>query len=153
MAKTKQRKTTIEKGKANNNYFVEKTLECGVSLRGNEVKSIRAGKASIKGAWIAIEKGQLLLKKMHITKWDTSNLFDVDENRERSLLAHKSEIRNLERKAQVQGYTLIPLKVYFSDTNKVKVLVGLCKGKHDYDKRQVEKEKQAKREMAKALKY
>ena len=153
MAKTKYRNTTIENRKAYHDYFVEETLECGVSLRGNEVKSIRAGKASIKEAWIAIEEGQLLLKKMHITKWDTSNLFDVDENRERALLAHKSEIRNLERKAQVQGYTLIPLKVYFSDTNKVKVLVGLCKGKHDYDKRQVEKEKQAKREMAKALKY
>ena len=153
MAKTKHRNTTFENRKANHDYFVEETLESGISLRGNEVKSIRAGKASIKEAWIAIEKGQLLLKKMHITKWDTSNLFDVDENRERSLLAHKSEIRNLERKAQVQGYTLIPLKVYFSDTNKVKVLVGLCKGKHDYDKRQVEKEKQAKREMTKALKY
>ena len=153
MAKTKHRNTTIENRKAYHDYFVEETLECGISLRGNEVKSIRAGKASIKEAWIAIEKGQLLLKKMHITKWDTSNLFDVDENRERALLAHKSEIRHLERKAQVQGYTLIPLKVYFSDTNKVKVLVGLCKGKHDYDKRQVEKEKQAKREMAKALKY
>ena len=144
---------SIVNKKAYFDYHIKDTLEVGIVLVGNEVKSIRAGKASIKEAWIAIEKGQLLLKKMHITKWDTSNLFDVDENRERALLAHKSEIRNLERKAQVQGYTLIPLKVYFSDTNKVKVLVGLCKGKHDYDKRQVEKEKQAKREMAKALKY
>lgn len=86
-------------------------------------------------------------KKMHITAWGTANKFDVDEDRERVLLAHKKEIRDFERRVKQDGYTLVPLKVYF-ERGKAKVLVGLCKGKHAYDKRQVEKEKQIKRDMA-----
>lgn len=137
----------IENKKAYQDYFVEETLECGIALRGNEVKSIREGKASIKESWVSIENGQLVLKKMHITAWGTANKFDVDENRERVLLAHKKEIRDFERRVKQDGYTLVPLKVYF-ERGKAKVLVGLCKGKHAYDKRQVEKEKQIKRDMA-----
>lgn len=152
MAKDKAKRTpTIENRKAYHEYFVEETLQCGVELRGNEVKSIRDGKASIKEAWVAIENGELFVKKMHITKWETSNMFDVDEDRVRKLLAHKSEIRELDRKVQRDGYTLVPLKVYF-DNGKVKVLVGLCKGKHNYDKRAVEKAKQAKCDVDRALK-
>lgn len=137
----------IENKKAYHDYFVEETLECGIALRGNEVKSIREGKASIKESWVSIENGQLVLKKMHITAWGTANKFDVDEDRERVLLAHKKEIRDFERRVKQDGYTLVPLKVYF-ERGKAKVLVGLCKGKHAYDKRQVEKEKQIKRDMA-----
>ena len=81
---------------------------------------------------------------MHITKWDTSNQFDVDETRERKLLAHKNEIRELGKKVCIQGYTLMPLKIYFVN-GRAKLLVGLCKGKHNYDKRAVEKEKQIKK--------
>lgn len=143
---------TIENRKAYHDYFVEETLECGIELRGNEVKSIRAGKANIKEAWISIENGQLYIKKMHINHWDTANLYDVDENRVKKLLAHKSEINNLDKKSQLQGYTLIPLKIYFNKLGKCKVLIGLCKGKHNYDKRNSEKEKQAKRDMDRALK-
>ena len=142
---------TIENKKAYHDYFVEETLECGIELKGIEVKSIREGKASIKESWVAIEKGEMLIKKMHITRWDTANAFDVDENRVKRLLAHKNEIRDFDRKAQVLGYTLVPLKVYINK-GKVKVLLGLCKGKHNYDKRQVEKNKQAKRDMDRALK-
>lgn len=142
---------TIENRKAYHDYFIEDTLECGVQLRGNEVKSIREGKASIKEAWVAVENGELIIKKMHITKWDSANLFDVDENRERKLLAHKSEIKELDKKAQLQGYTLMPLKAYFND-GKCKILVGLARGKHNYDKRQVAKEKQAQRDMSRAIK-
>lgn len=148
----KDRKTpTIENRKAYHNYFVEETLECGIELRGNEVKSIRDGKASIKESWVVIENGELLLKRMHITAWETANKFDVDENRVRKLLAHKSEIRDFDKKVQRDGYTLVPLKVYFVN-GRAKALVGLCKGKHNYDKRAVEKAKQAKRDIDRALK-
>ena len=88
---------------------------------------------------------------MHITAWETANKFDVDENRVRRLLAHKSEIREFDRKVQRDGYTLVPLKIYFSN-GRAKALIGLCKGKHNYDKRAVEKAKQAKREIDRALK-
>lgn len=138
---------TIENKKAYYDYYVEESLECGIELRGNEVKSIREGRASIKESWIAIEDGQLLLKKMHINAWGTANKFDVDEDRTRVLLAHKNEIRSFNKQVQQQGYTLIPLKVYFKG-GRAKVLVGLCKGKHTYDKRRVEREKQVKLDIA-----
>lgn len=148
----KGRKTPIiENRKAHYDYYVEETLECGIELRGNEVKSIRDGKASIKESWVIIENGELLIKQMHITAWETANKFDVDENRVRKLLAHKSEIRDLDKKVQRDGYTLVPLKVYFVN-GRAKALVGLCKGKHNYDKRAVEKTKQAMRDIDRALK-
>jgi SsrA-binding protein len=134
----------IENRKAYYDYFVEETLECGISLRGNEVKSICEGRASIKDAWIAIENGELLLKKAHVSAWDTANAFDVDETRERKLLAHKREIAELSRKSTVAGYTLIPLKLYVSN-RKVKILVGICKGKHNYDKRAASKARDMER--------
>lgn len=152
MKETKKKSTVIENRKAYHDYFVEETYECGIALWGNEVKSLRDGKASIKESWVAIENDEVIIKKMHVAPWNTANSFDIDETRERKLLMHKSEIRELSRKVQQDGYTLVPLKVYFSEASKVKVLIGLCKGKHDYDKRQVEKEKQAKREMSRASK-
>lgn len=152
MKENKNKNIVIENRKAYHDYFVEETYECGIALWGNEVKSLRDGKASIKESWVAIENGEVIIKKMHVAPWNTANSFDIDETRERKLLMHKSEIRELSRKVQQDGYTLVPLKVYFSDASKVKVLIGLCKGKHDYDKRQVEKEKQAKREMSRASK-
>lgn len=152
MKETKKKSTVIENRKAYHDYFVEETYECGIALWGNEVKSLRDGKASIKESWVAIENGEVIIKKMHVAPWNTANSFDIDETRERKLLMHKSEICELSRKVQQDGYTLVPLKVYFSEASKAKVLIGLCKGKHDYDKRQVEKEKQAKREMSRASK-
>lgn len=136
----------IQNKKAYYDYFVEDTLECGIVLRGNEVKSIREGKANIKDAWCRVQDGTLVLRGMHISAWGTSNSFDIDENREKVLLAHKKEIRELAKYKDSEGYTLIPLKVYFSK-NKAKVLVGVCRGKHNYDKRQVLKEKQMKRDI------
>ena len=142
----------IKNKKAYHDYFVDDTLECGISLRGNEVKSIREGRCSIKEAWVQVQDGNLVIRGMHITKWGTSNVFDVDENRERQLLAHKREIANLAGLVSQQGVTLIPLKVYFSDKGKCKVLVGVCRGKHNYDKRATLKEKQVKRDIDRALK-
>lgn len=143
---------TIENRKAKYDYFIEETLECGIELRGNEVKSIRSGKASIKEAWVSIENGEMVIKQMHITPWETSNRYDVSEVRERKLLAHKAEIRKLSRAVQRDGYTLVPLKVYFSDNGKCKVLVGLCKGKKNYDKREAQKERDIKRSINEKLK-
>lgn len=141
----------IENKKAYFDYFVRDSIECGISLRGNEVKSIRAGKASIKEAWCQIQDGNLVLRGMHIAKWDTSNTFDVDEKRERVLLAHKKEILRLEDTIKTKGFTLVPLRVYFSN-GRVKAIVGVCQGKHNYDKRQTIKDKQVKRDINRALK-
>ena len=145
-------KVEINNKKAYHDYFVDTTLECGISLRGNEVKSIRDGKCNIKEAWVQVQGRNLVIRGMHISKWGTSNVFDVDENRERQLLAHKREIANLAGLVSQQGVTLIPLKVYFSDKGKCKVLVGVCRGKHNYDKRATLKEKQVKRDIDRALK-
>ena len=142
----------INNKKAYHDYFVDSTLECGISLRGNEVKSIRDGKCNIKEAWVQVQGRNLVIRGMHISKWGTSNVFDVDENRERQLLAHKGEIAKLADLVSQQGVTLIPLKVYFSDKGKCKVLVGVCRGKHNYDKRATLKEKQVKRDIDRALK-
>ena len=143
---------TIENRSARHEYFIEDTLECGIELRGNEVKSIREGKASIKEAWVAVENGELFIKQMHITQWKTANQYDVDEKRDKKLLAHKNEINKLGIRVKQDGYTLIPLKIYFNDRGKCKVLLGVCKGKHLYDKRQANKEKTTKREMDRVLK-
>ena len=148
----KKSNVCIENRKARYDYFVEETLECGIELRGNEIKSIRDGSASKKESWISIENGQMYIKKMHITPWKTANSFDVDESRERRLLAHRKEINDFDRKIQRDGYTLIPLKVYIDNNGRCKVLVALAKGKHDYDKRQSAKDKQAKMDIDRALK-
>lgn len=142
----------IENRKAKYDYYIEDTLECGIELKGNEVKSIRNGSCNITDAWCQVQNNQLVIRGMHISKWSTSNTYDLlDETRERRLLAHKKEIYKLADKVAINGMTLIPLKVYLSN-NKIKVLVGLCKGKHNYDKRQSIKERQMKRDIERNLK-
>ena len=141
----------IQNKKAYHDYFVDETLECGISLRGNEVKSIREGMCNIKEAWVRVQDNQLVIRGMHISRWHTANMFDVDEDRERILLAHKKEISKLAENCKLNGVTLIPLKVYFSN-GKCKVLIGVCRGKHNYDKREALKERQVKRDINRALK-
>lgn len=148
-----KKQVTIENRKARHEYFIEDTLECGIELRGTEVKSIRDGKTSIKEAWATVENNELILKNMAITKWATSNSYDVDEKRNKRLLAHKHEINKIKSRVKLDGYTLIPLKVYFNDRGKCKVLLGICKGKQLYDKRQSEREKTMKLEMQRVYKY
>ena len=149
----KTKTPVIENRKARYDYFVEDTLECGISLRGNEVKSLLDGQCSIKEAWCQIQNSELVIRGMHISKWNTANTFDVDEDRERVLLAHKQEIRKLESKVSQEGITLIPLKVYFAEnTGRCKVLVGICKGKKNYDKRDSLKSAQIKRDISRAIK-
>lgn len=142
----------IENKKAYHDYFVDEKIECGISLRGNEVKSIRNGMCNIKEAWCQIQDNNLVIRGMHISRWNTSNMFDVDENRERQLLAHKREILKLKQRVQEKGVTLIPLKVYFTSRGKCKVEVGVCRGKHNYDKRQDLKDKQIKRDIEREMK-
>ena len=143
----------IENRKAKYDYFIEDTLECGISLSGNEVKSIALGKASIGQAWCTIQNQQLVIRGMHIQSWNTANKFDVDEDRERILLAHKNEIRKLSQQITLQGITLIPLKIYFSDKGKIKVLMGICKGKKNFNKRETLKLRQIKRDIERSAKY
>jgi SsrA-binding protein len=150
MGKTKDLKVVANNKKAYHDYFVEETLECGIALWGNEVKSVKAGKISIKESWVDIKNGEMTLVGCHITRWDTANTFDVEERRERKLLAHKKEISKYANAIKLAGYTLVPLKVYVVD-GLCKVEVGLCKGKHNYDKREDLKKKDAQREIARNL--
>ena len=142
----------IENRQARHEYFVDDTIECGISLVGNEVKSIRAGMANLKTSWVDIQEGEIYLKGMHVSAWETTNKFDIDENRDRKLLVHKKEIRQLSEKIKQAGKTLVPLKVYFNNRGKCKVLVGICTGKKLYDKRQTAKEASMKRDALRGFK-
>ena len=132
-------------------YFVEEEMEAGIELMGTEVKSIRAGTLNLKDAWCGIKNGELLLNQMHISPCDHGNRFNPDPRRIRRLLMHRREIMRLLGKVKQDGYSLIPLSVYFKGS-KVKVNVGLCKGKKLYDKRQTAAEKDAKRQIERAMK-
>ncbi len=132
-------------------YYVENTYEAGISLDGGEVKSVRAGNLNLKDSFCLIANGEVFIKNMHIAVYDKAGSFNVkDSKRDRRLLLHKSEINRLIGKVNEKGYTLVPLKIYFKDS-LIKVEIGLCKGKHTYDKKQVIKdrdlERNAKREI------
>ena len=136
---------------ARHQYFIEEEYEAGIELVGTEVKSIRAGTMNLKDAWCGIKDGQLLVNQMHISPYDHGNRFNVDSRRPRRLLMHKREIMRLYGKVKQDGFALIPLSVYFKGS-RVKVKVGLCKGKKLYDKRQSAAEADAKRQIARAMK-
>jgi SsrA-binding protein len=145
---------TIENRKARHDYEILETHEAGIELIGSEVKSIRAGKASIKEAFARVVKDrEVWLFGMHIARYEnTDPRLAPDERRNRRLLLHKREIRKLAEKMKLQGLTLIPLKVYFNARNKAKVRLGLAKGKKHHDKRHTLKERDVKREMDRAIK-
>ena len=132
-------------------YFVEEEMEAGIELCGTEVKSIRAGTLNLKDAWCGIKDGQLLINQMHISPYDHGNRFNPDSKRVRRLLMHKREIMRLLGKVKQDGYSLIPLSVYLKGS-LVKVKLGLCKGKKLYDKRQSAAERDAKRQIDRAMK-
>lgn len=137
--------------KARHDYFIEEEYECGIVLTGTEIKSVRDGKANIKDSYAIIRKNELFLLNMFISHYKEGNIFNHNETRTRKLLMHKKEILKLNDKITLQGYTLIPLKVYFK-SNKAKVLLGLCKGKKNYDKRESIKERDIKRQLDKDTK-
>lgn len=146
-------KQLIGNKKAYFDYYVEEKLECGIELKGTEVKSIRQGKASIKEAWVSVEQGELIIHNMHISPYDMGSYFNADPIRNRRLLAHKREIRKLADTVKQDGMTLIPLSVYLAKNGLIKVELGVCKGKKNYDKRQTLKAKDAKREMERIHKH
>ena len=137
--------------KAHHDYFLEEKYEAGVELHGTEVKSLRMGKCSIKEAFVRIEKGEVIIYGMHISPYEKGNIFNKDPLRVRKLLMHKREIVNLFSKTKQDGYSVIPLAVYFK-SSRVKVEIGLCKGKKLHDKRDSIAARDAKREMDRAMK-
>lgn len=146
----KQVRVVTENRKAHHDYFIEETHEAGIVLVGTEVKSLRAGKVNLKDSFAQIEKGEMFLYNVHISLYDPGNRFNVDPLRPRKLLLHKREINRLLGKVKQQGMTLIPLKIYFKK-GRAKVELALVKGKKVYDKRRVMAERDAQREMARAL--
>ena len=136
---------------ARHEYFVEESMEAGIELFGTEVKSLRNGGLNLKDSWCSFEKGELFVRQMHISPYDHGNLFNQDPMRVRRLLAHKSEIRRLHQQCKLQGYTLVPLSLYFKH-GRVKMEVGLCKGKKLYDKRADAAQRDAKRSIDRAVK-
>ena len=137
--------------KAFHDYFVLDRYEAGIELYGTEVKSIRAGTLNLKDSYCTVKNGELFVRGMHISPYEKGNIFNRDPDRIRRLLMHKKEILKLNAKVMQEGVALIPLSVYFKDS-RVKVEVGLCKGKKLYDKREAAARKDAKREMDRALK-
>ena len=137
--------------KARFNYFIIEEIECGIELFGSEVKSIRNGNCNIKDSYGVIRNNEVYLINMFIKNYKEASIFNKEETRKRKLLLHKKEIIKLKEKMEKEGYTLIPLKVYFNK-NKVKVLLGVCKGKKNFDKREVLKEKEIKRKIEREIK-
>ena len=144
-------KVVAKNSKAYHDYFIEEKYEAGIELAGTEVKSIRAGTLNLKDAWCGIKDGELFVNQMHISPYEKGNIFNKDPRRPRRLLMHKQEINRLYGKVKQDGYALIPICVYFKNA-RVKVSIGLCKGKKLYDKRQDAAVKDAKRQMERAMK-
>ena len=137
--------------KARHDYFIEETYEAGIALQGWEVKSLRQGRCNLKDAWCSVVNGEMILNGCHISPYEQGNIFNRDPMRVRRLLMHKREIMRLYGYSKVDGYSLIPLSVYFKGS-RVKVQVGLCKGKKLYDKRADMAARDAKRDMDRAIK-
>lgn len=144
-------KTIAVNRQARHEYFVVETMEAGIELVGTEVKSLRQGTVNLKDSWCDIVNGEIYVKQMHISPYEKGNIFNKDPLRVRRLLLHKSEINRLAGLIKQQGYTLIPLSLYFKNS-RVKLELGLCKGKNLYDKRADMAKKDAKRSIERALK-
>lgn len=141
-----------ENRQARHDYFLEDFFECGLVLKGTEIKSIRDHKVNLKDSYVLIRNGEAFLLNAHISIYKEGNIFNHAETRTRKLLLHKKEILKLKSKIEEKGYTLVPTKMYLLN-GKAKVEVALAKGKHTFDKRQTEKERDLKREIAKSMKY
>ena len=151
LVRKKNSNSLAENRKARHDYFIEETIEAGIALVGTEVKSIRMGKCNLKDCYGDISNGEVIIRNMHISPYEQGNIFNVDPLRQRKLLLHKSEIFRLMGLVQRDGYALIPLSLYLKN-GKVKVALGVCKGKKNYDKRDSLLEKAHKRDMDRAIK-
>ena len=141
----------INNRKAHFDYEILDTLESGIVLTGTEVKSIRQGNANLRDSYAIIRNDEMFLLNMHISEYKEGNIFNHDETRTRKLLVHKKEISKLKYKLEIEGLTLVPLKLYFKNNN-AKILIGLAKGKREFDKRETIKKRDVDREISKYLK-
>ena len=137
--------------KARHDYFIEDTYEAGIELTGTEIKSIREGNANIKDSYGIIKNHEVFLLNMFVSQYKEGNIFNHNESRTRKLLLHKKEIKKIEDKIELQGFTIVPLKLYFKN-NILNVELGICRGKKNYDKRESIKERDIKRNLEKTLK-
>ena len=140
------RKVISENRKARFDYFIEDSYECGIQLEGTEVKSVKNGSISYPDGFAEIVNGEIFLKNFHISEYSFSSIFNHNPDRPKKLLLHKEEIKKINRKVEEKGYTLIPLDVYLKD-GRVKVTLGVCKGKKQYDKRETIKNRDINREL------
>ena len=140
----------IKNKKAYFDYFVLETFEAGIALTGTEIKSIRSGNANLKDTYARIKNNEVYVINMYIKKYDNASVFNHDERRERKLLLHKNEIIKLADKVKLEGFSLIPLELYFKN-NKAKILLGIGKGKKLYDKRETIKKRDLERENKNAI--
>ena len=150
MEKEKIKQITVNR-KARHDYFVEETYECGIALAGTEVKSLRAGAVNLKDSYCSVDGGELFVNGMHISPYEQGNIFNRDPMRKRKLLMHRREILKLFGYVKRDGYSLIPLSLYFKGS-RVKLELGLCRGKKLHDKRDAAAARDAKREIDRALK-
>lgn len=145
-------KIVAQNKKAYHDYFILESYEAGIELKGTEIKSVRKGSANLKDSYVRIKNGEAFVVNMHIAPYEQGNMFNVDSRRERKLLLHKKEINKLSKVIMEQGLTLVPTKLYFGNSSKLKIEVSLVKGKKLYDKRNDLKEKAMQRDIDKAMK-
>lgn len=151
MARQQGVKPVASNRKARHDYFVEESFECGIELRGTEVKSMRQGRVNLKESYAAVKNGEMIVSGMHISPYEQGNIFNTDPLRPKRLLMHKREIRRLDGLVQRQGYTLVPLSVYLKD-GRMKLELGLCRGKKLHDKRDDMAERDVRRDIDRAMK-
>ena len=144
--KNAKNKQVAKNSKAYHDYFVDDTYEAGIALFGTEIKSIRGGQVNLKDSYCSIKDGEIFVVGMHVSPYEKGNIFNREPRRDRKLLMHKREIMKLAGLVGQKGYTLVPLSPYFSGA-RIKVVVGLCRGKKLYDKRETDAKKEANREM------
>ncbi|MDR0500444.1 MAG: SsrA-binding protein SmpB [Coriobacteriales bacterium] len=153
MKKANNKDSTIAKNrKAYHDYSISETFEAGLVLTGTEVRSLREGGGQLTDTFVLVRRGEAWLHGLHIKPYSHGSRANQDPDRVRKLLLHKKQIRYLSQKTAEKGMALVPLTLYFSDTGRVKVLLGLAKGKKDYDKRQTQAERESKREIERAIK-
>ena len=150
MAKQKGIKPVAENRRARHDYFVEESYECGIALQGTEVKSMREGRVNLKESYATVRNGEVMVQSMHISPYEQGGIFNADPLRPKRLLLHKAEIRKLKAQVQRDGYTLIPLKIYLKD-GRMKLELGVCQGKQLHDKRDDMANKDAQRDIQRAL--
>lgn len=143
-------KVIAQNKKAYHDYFVEERIECGIALFGTEVKSVRLGKVNLKESWAQIRKNEVWVEGMYISPYEQGNIYNRDPLRDKKLLLHRSEIRKLDSQVMRQGYTLVPLELYLKD-GRVKMELGVCRGKQVHDKRDTIAKRDSEREIRRAL--